>query len=290
MNQTIQNQFLSVSAKTQGAELTSIKSVKDGTEFLWQADPSVWPRHAPILFPIVGKLADGKYTYKGKTYELPQHGFARDMDFELVDSAEQTLAYKLVSTDETLKKYPFEFEFFVVYKLVDNQLITTYSTINKGSEEMYFSVGAHPAYTCPINADEKFDDYYLEFEEKETIGRYLIKDGLIEQETTPLLNNENILPLSVALFNADAIVLKHMKSESITIKSKKSNHYVKMDFDGFPFFGIWTKPGHDKFLCLEPWCGIADSHGKEVDFSEKEGILKLNAGESFDCSYGVFFN
>ncbi|MFN0048417.1 MAG: aldose 1-epimerase family protein [Cytophagales bacterium] len=290
MESKIANSFLTISAKIQGAELTSIKSNTTGIEYLWQALPSIWPRHAPVLFPIVGKLADGKYNYKGKTYELPQHGFARDMDFELVGENNNILTYILVSTPDTLAKFPFEFKFYVIYQLLDNQLITTYKVLNVGKDDMYFSVGAHPAYACPILPTEKFEDYYLEFEQKEVIGRYLIQNGLISQHTIPLLYNENILPLSVELFKDDAIVLKNIKSKTITIKSNKSAHSVKMNFDGFPFFGIWTKPGNNAFICLEPWLGIADTVDKKQDFTQKEGILKLEAGQSFEASYTVTFN
>ncbi len=289
MNQTIQNQFLSVSAKSFGAELTSVKSLKSDVEYLWQADPAVWPRHAPVLFPIVGKLADGKYKYKGNTFEMNQHGFARDSKFELVESDEDSLTYSLLSNSDTYSKYPFQFEFLVIYKLVENQLITKYKIFNKGNQVMYFSVGAHPAFNIPTNESTKFDDYYLEFSAKETIGRYLIQDGLLAETTTAFLKNENILPLSVDLFKEDAIVLKHLKSTSIAIKCRKSDFEVKIDFEQFPYFGIWTKQGFDKFLCLEPWLGIADTQKLETDFSEKEGIMKLEAGKGFEASFEVRF-
>ncbi len=290
MNRTVQNQFLSVSAKSFGAELTSIKSLKSDVEYLWQADPAVWPRHAPVLFPIVGKLADGKYKYKGNTLEMNQHGFARDSEFELVESHDNSLTYSLLSNSDTYSKYPFQFEFLVIYKLAENQLITTYKIFNKGNEVMYFSVGAHPAFNIPTNEITKFDDYYLEFSTRETLGRYLIQDGLLAQNTTPFLENENIMPLSVDLFKEDAIVLKHLKSTSIAIKCRKSDFEVKMDFGQFPYFGIWTKPGFDKFLCLEPWLGIADTQKLETDFSEKEGIVKVEAGKSVEANFEVRFS
>lgn len=291
MKHSINNEYLNIKVKDRGAELTNIISVDSNLEFLWQAEHAIWPRHAPVLFPIVGKLNDGKYLYKDNTYELPQHGFARDMDFTLVRKEKDSLTFVLTSTTETLLKYPFEFEFYITYKLTGNKLITTYKVVNIGKEIIFFSVGGHPAYRCPLENGEKFEDYFLEFEKNETVGRYLIQNGTLNPTSTPLLENEKMLNLSTSLFKDDAIVLKELQSRKIALKSKKSAHTITMEFDGFPFFGIWTKPGNDVFICLEPWIGIADTESLHPTvLSAKEGIMELEANGSFEASYAVSFS
>jgi len=286
---TVRNNFLEITAKTFGAELTSIKSSKTGKEHLYQADTVIWPRHAPVLFPIVGKLREGKYTYQGKIYTLPQHGFGRDMDFSLADINANSLIYSLESTEETLAKYPFAFEFLITYRLENERLITAYNVKNKGNTPMYFSVGAHPAFNILTSDAIKFEDYFIELSTKETVGRYLILDGLLTKESVPLLENDAIIPISTALFASDAIVLKHLRSKSMAIKCRKSDFEVKIDFEGFPYFGIWTKPNTNKFICLEPWLGIADSVDAVGELTEKEGIMQLPAGASFETSFSLSF-
>lgn len=289
METSIKNDFLSVKLKNAGAELTSIKSIVDQTEYLWQAHKDVWPRHAPVLFPIVGKVADNKYRFQDKEYSLGQHGFARDMDFVLVKSTDNSVCFLLESNENTLQKYPFDFKFYIEYKLEGATLITTYKVVNIGHQTMYFSVGGHPAFNCPLLADETWADYDLIFEKTEPIRRYLIKDGLIDHVAHPVELHQNVLPLHTSLFSADAIVIKNMSSKSIILKSRKSGKFVQMDFDGFPFYGIWTKPGVEKFVCLEPWCGIADSVGFNGDLTQKEGINRLEIGKEFTASYRTIF-
>lgn len=288
MISTIMNDFLVVSATTLGAELKSIRSLETGIEYLWQAHKEIWPRHAPNLFPIVGKMA-GKYTVDGKEYQLNQHGFARDMEFKLASSSDSELVYELAYSDETLKLYPYKFNFQIVYQISGNELIVKYIVKNNDNKTIYFSLGAHPAFNVPLIVGEKFEDYFLEFEDYETIGRYPIENGLIAQQPVALLDDKKKLPLTKELFLEDALVLKNMKSEQITLKSSKSRYYVKMRYRGFPFFGIWTKPGFDKFICLEPWRGIADTVGKSTSFQEKEGMLSLEVAKTSESFYSMIF-
>lgn len=288
MKNSILNDSLIVTAQSKGAELTSIRSLETGIEYLWQANPTVWPRHAPNLFPIVGKM-DGKYTVDGKEYEMNQHGFARDSEFKLSQSTDTKLVYELLYSAETLKVYPYKFKFFVVYEIFDNELSVKYRVENQDDKEIFFSVGAHPAFNVPLIVNETFTDYYIDFEKEETLGRYLIDGGLILENSEPILENESRLNLTKELFLQDAIVLKNMKSKSLTLKSKKSKYYIKVKFDGFNYFGIWTKPGFDKFICLEPWKGIADTKGKKVAFHEKEGIIKLAKAKTFECEHSMVF-
>ncbi|MBO9698764.1 MAG: aldose 1-epimerase family protein [Sporocytophaga sp.] len=280
------NECLKVSVKSSGAELISLKKTMANKEFLWQGDPAFWGRRAPVLFPIVGRLAGNKYQSDDEVYELPQHGFARDMHFDLVDQQDQSLTYKLSSSEETLKLYPYNFELTIEYKLQKSKLIVSYEVKNTDDKTIYFSIGAHPALRCPIEQGEEFTDYYLEFEKKETVNRYLLTDGLLNGKSEPVLNNENILPLSVDLFTGkDAIIFKDLKSSVVSLKSKKSSHKITMDFAGFPYLGVWTKPG--PFICLEPWFGVADQIGFEGQFKDKEAMRSLVKGKTFKCEYSI---
>jgi galactose mutarotase-like enzyme len=284
----LENEFLTAKFNPLGAEWTSLISKKNGIEYIWQASPDVWPRHAPNLFPIVGKVANNSFTYQGQTYEIGQHGFARDLSFEVESASNDQLVFLLRSSPETLKLYPFDFEFRVIYYLKNDGVRIVYSVKNPSATNiLWFSVGAHPAFNIPLGNGGNFSDYYIAFSDKETVGRYKIDGGLILSETSPVLKHSDILPLSKELFLEDALVFKELKSTSMTIKSHKNDHFVRMDFEGFPFFGIWTKPGFDKFLCLEPWCGIASSVGDSSELIEKEGIISLVAGNSWEREFTV---
>jgi galactose mutarotase-like enzyme len=283
----LQNDQYQVAVREAGAELSSFRSLRDNLEYIWQADPAVWPRHAPVLFPVVGKLPDGAYRYQGQHYSLPQHGFARDEKFDLVRQTHQELTFALASSPRTLAFYPFAFRLEISYILQDNSLETGYRVVNTGQEDLYFSIGAHPAFTCPLLPGEKFEDYYLAFEKPETQDRYLLDQGLQNLQTQPVLTGEQHLALRYDLFNQDAIVLKGLASQKIGLKSRQHDHGLDFEFKGYPYFGIWTKEPGASFICLEPWHGIASRVGDSGELTEKEGILRLAAGNDFSCSYTI---
>jgi len=279
---SIANKFLTVRVKEQGAELCSIKDA-GGTEYLWQADPAFWARHAPVLFPIVGKLLNGRYDLNGKTFELPPHGFARDMKFSLVEQSESSLVYQLLPTTETRKCYPFEFALTIAYRLSDNCLSVEYAVRNTGASVMPFSIGAHPAF----NLHGPVDECFLEFDKTETLNTVLLSGkGLLTEETVPVLADTNILPLSKTLFDRDALIFLDTKSEKITLGAKNSSRRLTVEFPGFPHLGIWAKPGAP-FVCIEPWYGYADTEQLYGDITNKPGIQLLPAGETFTWTHRV---
>jgi galactose mutarotase-like enzyme len=282
----IENDFLSVTVSEDGAELKSINNKQNSHEYLWQGNAEWWPRNAPILFPVVGKLKNNTYSFQGKNYTLGQHGFARDKKFILESSNNTTAAFVLKSNEETLKVYPFEFELKVTYKLIENVLKISYEVYNPSSEEIYFSIGAHPAFNCPLFENEKFEDYYLEFEHPETLDRHLLTEGVFNGDTESVLNNQKQLQLNHELFIKDAIVFKNMKSSYMILKSNKSGYNLKFSFKDFRYFGIWQKPGAP-FICLEPWCGIADNSSSTGNLREKEGIEKLIPNATFGRTYSI---
>lgn len=279
---TITNGCLTVSVKTCGAELCSIKS-SEGFEHLWQADPAFWNRHAPVLFPMVGKLRDGRYELDGKTYEMTPHGFARDMDFTLTEQSENSLVYQLLPTAETRARYPFEFVLTITYRLNGNGLSIEYKVRNTCASPMPFSIGAHPAF----NLHGPIEESFLEFEKAETLDTCLVsKQGLIFSETAPVLKNSNLLPLSKTLFDRDALIFMDAKSEKITLGAKNSSRRLTVEFPGFPELGIWAKPGAP-FVCIEPWYGYADPEQPYGDIWNKPGILTLESGETFTCTHRI---
>ncbi|MCW3109557.1 MAG: aldose 1-epimerase family protein, partial [Segetibacter sp.] len=233
---SISNDTISIKVATMGAELQSIYHKQHKLEYMWSGDPAYWGKHSPVLFPIVGELKNKTYNYKGKQYSLSRHGFAREMEFEVTKQNESTITFSLKSNEETAGKYPFQFVFSVKYALTQNTLQISFIVENTGNETMFFSVGAHPAFKVPLIEGTSFEDYQLVFNEKETTGRWPISsEGLIETEFKPLLQNENTLQLKKELFAADAIVLKDLRSTSISITSPKTEHGLKVNFNGFPY-------------------------------------------------------
>lgn len=280
----ISNQNLTLQISPLGAELQSI--IKDGVQYLWQGDPNIWRNKAPVLFPIVGALKNGEYTYNGQTYSLPQHGFARSSMFEVSEVGKDKAIFTLRSSDQTKTNYPFDFEFNIGYYLKDNNIDVKYTVHNKTNGEMYFSIGSHEGFCCPIEQDETFTDYYMEFDAPVTHNRYLIVDKLIASESKRFLENQSTFDLKHSYFDQDALVFKGVNSKSLSLKSKKSACSVKVQFKGFPFLGIWQKPGA-AYVCIEPWYGMADSEDSSGDITIKEGIIKLKNCESFECVHSI---
>lgn len=288
MHYTLENEHLKVTAKIQGAELTSIYNKSTQKEMLWNANPTFWARHAPVLFPIVGKLKEDNFTFKDNIYHLPQHGFARDMDFEWVEQTENSLVFVLKSTSETLKKYPFSFELYITYRISQKILQTEYTVRNLSALAMPFSIGAHPAFVCPTEQNESLSDYYLEFEHSETLDRHLLTDGLFNGQIERVMTDTAILDLNEDLFEKDAIVFKNMKSTYMILKSKKHSNTLTFSFKGFPYFGIWSKK-ESGFICLEPWCGLSDRFDFDKQLQQKEGIQSISPSQSFSRMFSVSF-
>lgn len=286
MIEKIENDLLSVEIALAGAELKTIYHKKKKSEYLWQGSNEWWPRRAPVLFPIVGKLNNNAYTANGTTFSLAQHGFARDKEFSVYEKSEDAIVFILQSDDALLKIYPYPFTLKVSYTLKKTTLHVGYEVENLSRQLMYFSIGAHPGFNCPLSNHEVFSDYYLEFEKAETLDRYLLDEGLFNGRTERVLTDERILNLNYELFIKDAIVFKNLQSSFLLLKSKSSDYCLQFKFAEFPYLGIWTKPGAP-FLCIEPWCGIADQKEFHGELKDKEGIITLTAGEVFSKSFAV---
>ena len=284
---TIENDVLRVQINPMGAELSSLFNKTTGLEYIWSGDASYWGKKSPVLFPIVGTLKDNQYFLNGKSYTMNRHGFAREKLFTVLSHSATSIHFELQSDEHSLQVYPFQFNFSLIYTISSTSLSVCYQVKNKGNEGMYFSVGGHPAFRLPLTDKLDYDDYYLSFNKNEMAGRWPISpDGLIESDSVPLLENRNELKLSKSLFFRDAIVLKHLESDEVQIKSDLDSGGISFSFKGFPFLGIWAAKDAN-FICIEPWCGIADSVDSTKVLAEKEGIEYLNAGELFERSWRV---
>jgi galactose mutarotase-like enzyme len=280
LNFEIKNSFIKAKIKSFGAELNSLQKIDNDFEYIWQADSQYWARHSPVLFPIVGRLKDDSYIYKGKKYNLSQHGFARDKDFELVKKDEDFIEFSLKNDEKTLEIYPFLFELNISYKLDKRKLIISYKVKNISEDKMYFSIGAHPAFNIS-NGD------FLEFEEIEKTKRYFLNDkGLIYKEEE-LFFLENKIILNENIFKNDALIFNDKNIKSIILRDKNNSKILKVEFKDFPYLGIWSKPNLTPFVCIEPWFGVADEENSNQNIEDKRGIQVLLKDELFSCFYSI---
>lgn len=286
--QTIQNNNFQVSVKEIGAELCSFKSLTSKKEYLWDGNPDVWAAHAPNLFPVIGCLKNDGFLYHEEEYKCPKHGFIRNnKNIYLIEKEKNSLTFGFKYSKETLKIYPFKFEFAIKYILEENNLIVKHNITNHGDENMLFSLGGHPGFKCPIREDENYEDYYLEFEKPEVAETWRVeKNGLIGNKTFPVFDEPTIINLHPHIFDDDALVFKNLNSSKVSLKSKMSKHVLTVSFKDFPYLGIWAKPNAE-FVCIEPWLGIADSFDTDRKFETKEGLIQLPPKKNFVATYTI---
>ena len=274
----LENNTIRATISPKGAELQSLFNKTTTIEHMWSGDAAYWGKHSPVLFPIVGGLKKETYYFNNAAYNLPRHGFARDKTFAAEKINDTEAVFTLTQDEQSLKVYPFAFTLQLRYVLNEHSLSCTYQVYNPGKEALLFAIGGHPAFAVPFIKNTIYTDYFLQFNKSETLHRWKLEDGLIasHSELMPVVNN--VLPLHPSLFYEDAIVLKDMQSNSITLGCNKSNHGIHFTFNDFPFFGIWAaKDAH--FVCLEPWCGIADSVTHDQQLKDKEGINIVSPNE-----------
>ena len=285
----IENEFLKVEINSFGAELKSLKKQNDDLEYLWSGDAKYWNRKAPVLFPIVGKLKDNFYIFNNKKYEMNQHGFARDKEFKVVEQGMDYVILLLESDEKTLEVYPFLFDFYISYKLENNKLITYYKVINKSDNKIYFSLGAHPAFNWPIEKGKK-SDYFLEFDFQDSLVSYKLENGCVGDEKVFFDLKDKKLTLTEELFSNDALIFEELSIKTITYKNSIDNRAIKLDFQKFKYIGVWSKPSASPFLCLEPWCGIADFNNTNQKLEDKIGINKLDKDGVFEVDFTIELN
>ena len=235
MNYEIKNEYIKAKIKSFGAELNSLQKIDDSLEYIWQGDKEFWSRHSPILFPIVGRLKNDSYFYKNQKYNMSQHGFARDKEFEIVEKKDDFIEFKLSSDEKTLKIYPFSFELYLSYKLERNSLIVSYKVINKSDEKMLFSIGAHPAFNWSLEKDLKKEDYFLEFEINNSKRYFLNELGLVF-DSIDLKFEDKKLFLNEELFKNDALVFNDLNIKNLTFKNIRNENFIKLNFENLSLF------------------------------------------------------
>ena len=290
MRQTLKNHRLKIEIEQTGAELASIINLENGLEYMWQADPEVWGSHAPVLFPIIGVLKDGETYIDGKRYTIPKHGLVRRNDkLELYKHSEDRITYRLNCTREMYQEhFPYEFDFKVTYRLRNEHVIVYHEILNEGDKPMYFCLGGHPAFRVPHFKDDRYEDYFLRFENPENSKSYTVTDeGTISDETREVpWQAGNILPLTHELFAHDALVFKDLNSHSVILESHKNGPVLKVDYAGWTHLGVWAKTSGD-FVCIEPWMGLSDPVDSDKQFKNKEGVIRLAAGERYEMSFDI---
>ena len=286
---TLKNDVLTVEVSEHGAELHSIR--KGATEYLWQADPKFWARHSPVLFPIVGSVWDKLYRVDGKVYELGQHGFARDMDFVKVEGNDTEVFYRLESNEETLKKYPWPFRLEIDYKLKGNAIEVIWRVYNPGTEEMYFQIGAHPAFYYPDYDPETDERGYFSFDRSEGLECIRIMEkGCVDAVTKYSLEipQDGLLPLRKDTFDViDTIMLQDSQIGRVTLHRNDGTPWLSLKFTA-PVVGLWSPPTKNApFICIEPWYGRCDRAGYTGDYREKDWVNRLEPGKEFEGIYTI---
>ena len=289
---TLKNSRLTVEIDDLGAQLCSVKS-PEGTEYIWQADPAIWGRHAPLLFPVIGRLQDGQYTHKGQTYSISNHGFARDSRFEILEQDDTHAVFRLTQSPETLAVYPFPFVLTVTFVLEENRLRKTCRVDNPGDGEMLFELGAHDGFRAPLEPGEAMDDYAILLPGLEAITPYgMDQEGITTPKggTIPLAGGR--LPLKPSTFGLDTVILDQLPQRRAVLADKAGRPRVTLDFADFPYLGIWTpdKPFDTNYVCIEPWSTLPDAVFVGRGLENKQGIRRLAPGQADTLSYTTTFD
>ncbi len=278
----LNNGTVTAEISEKGAEIRRLRV--NGEDRLWSGDPDIWAGTAPVLFPICGGLKDDKFIIDGKEYLLRKHGFARDSVFELEKATGTAAVFLLKSNEQTLKSYPWEFEFRVKYTLSGASVKVEYDVVNLSDSVMYTAAGAHEAYAC----DGGIENYDVIFERKETLKTHRLDGTLISRNTDTVLYESNTLPLYTGYFSIDALIFTDIKSRFVTLRNRINGKSVSVDFGGFDYLLLWTKPGAP-YLCIEPWTTTPSYTDDGYDISAKEGMTPVNPGEHFTKTHRIYF-
>lgn len=281
MEIVLNNGILEAKIKSFGAELVGLRDIKLNKEYMWQKDPKFWAKSSPVLFPFVGALKDNRYVYEGKEYSLTtKHGFARDYEFQLVFQNEISAEFLFKGNEVTKKSYPFNFKLYLKYTLEDRKLKLEYRVENLEDKKIYFSLGAHPAFSTPVNNNIGYSDYYIEFENEESGEVNTLNGALIDSKRKVKAFEGRKIELSRDTFKNDALIIENPNSHKVYLKNDKSGYKLGFTYTGFKYIAFWNVPGAE-YVCLEPWCGISDYDDCSGNIEEKKGIEELEAKEKF---------
>lgn len=282
----ISNEKITLQVDSLGAEMKSLKSVPDNREYMWSGDPAYWGRVSPVLFPIVGKVRDGVFRVDGREYPMGQHGFARDMEFQLKSQVASEIWFSLSSDEETLKRYPYPFFLELGYELSDRTVVVKWRVVNQAKDPIWFSIGGHPGFLCPIDPGTDQTQYKLIFDTKDKVESSCIDGGLLGKEKKTYKLRDGVLPITADLFDGDALVIEGDQAHSVALARPNGTPYLTVTFDA-PLFGVWSPPKKKApFICIEPWYGRCDSVDFAGDFKEREWGQQLSEGV-FEASYRI---
>ncbi|MGB4659057.1 MAG: aldose 1-epimerase family protein [Mobilitalea sp.] len=287
----LKNDSLILTLSDFGAELTSIIEVSTNTEYLWNANPAFWKRHSPILFPFVGTLKDKSYRYNNRSYPMTPHGFARDMVFSLKLHTEDEIWFSLDANEETLRKYPFLFRLELGYHLHGKSITVLWKVINNDNKTMYFSIGGHPAFNCPLNPIRNQNDYFLLFDNTELRYLHIDEHGLVQKKPMRAQNllttDQGLLPIDPHMFDLDALIIENNQCHKVSLLRPSQAPYLTVTFDA-PLFGLWSPAKMNApFVCIEPWYGRCDASDFNDTLENREWGNSLEVGKQFSESYTI---
>lgn len=289
MIHTLENKELRIKINDLGAELSEIYDKTNNRQVLWDADPAYWKRHAPVLFPNVGRCYENKYLINGKTYPVGQHGFARDTEFICTEVSDTSVTHLLEASEETKKTYPFDFRLYITHTLSDRNITIFWKVVNQDNETIYFTIGGHPAFRVPVLPETTQEQYFLTFDRQKelTLSVLDLSTGTVIPGKTETLSLENgSCHITPDLFDNDTLIFDNSQVTRAGISLPDGTPYVEINCEGFSNFGIWRAPDAP-FVCLEPWMGRCDDSGFSEDLSQKPGINKISAGKNFCRSYTI---
>lgn len=283
----ISNDKITIQVDSMGAELKSLKDVATGREYMWNADPQYWKRTSPVLFPLVGGLKGGVYRLEDREYSMGQHGFARDMEFKLKSQVANEIWFTLESDERTLDRYPYPFLLELGYELVEKTVVVKWNVKNPAGDRMYFSIGGHPAFLCPIEEGTKQTDYSIRLDAEDQVKVSMLDNGLVNGQASEYKLENGCIPVTEHLFDEDALVIEHDQAHSVALVKPNGEAYLTVTFDA-PLFGIWSPPKKQApFICIEPWYGRCDRADFSGDWKEREWGQSLKSGEMFKAEYRI---
>ena len=291
MRYTVENEFLRVEVDSLGAELASVVDKASGAEMLWQGDPAVWPRRAPVLFPYCGKLVNGGYTAKGRRYDGGQHGFARDMEHEFLGCEGTSLRFRLASSDKTRALFPFDFVLESTYTLDGRTLHHTLAVTNPGEEVLRFGIGYHPGFNLPFDEKHTTADYELRFDTPQTPVVQETEGGYLNGHTHPMMENSAVIPMNDRMFDNDSICMGNLSAKTLCLVEKDTGRRISFGIEGYPYTLIWSAVGDPtlRFLCVEPWCSLQDRADASGNWEEKPCAAALAPGEHWSTDLAITF-
>nr|WP_321243845.1 aldose 1-epimerase family protein [uncultured Psychroserpens sp.] len=285
MLHTIENKNLICTLESNGAEIRSIKNKATGEEYIWQIDSSIWGSSSPVLFPAIGKIKEDKIIFNGKPYLMPKHGIIRNnTQLTFKQLGVSNCSFTLISSEETLKQYPYRFSFTIEFTLIEKRVIMTYTLENRDASPMQFACGGHTAYALPLNENVKLSDYVIEFPSPLHLESNLLgASGLLSNNKRKIQCNDKALPLSDTLFNDDALIFSNIDFDWVRLRKKANKKGIIVRFKDYPHLALWSKPFAD-YICIEPWLGLPDREDESIDLTKKTSYKTIEPGSKFSIA------